>query len=102
MRATFSSQTVTGRVIDVGGDGINGVRMVLDLQSTPDDAEDYITTTATVNGDDGVYEFDNVTWRDETPDSPAADTESGVVSVDDDDTFLILGAQMALDKTRRQ
>ncbi|MBN1685761.1 MAG: hypothetical protein JW852_03855 [Spirochaetales bacterium] len=83
VRATFSSQTVTGRVIDVGGDGVNGVRVVLDLESTPDDEEDYITTTGTVNAVEGVYEFDNVTWRDESPDSPAADTESALVYVDD-------------------
>jgi 4-hydroxy-2-oxoheptanedioate aldolase len=38
--------------------------------------------------------IDNVEW--------ALDKGFKFVSVDDDDTFLMLGAQMALDKTRRQ
>jgi len=38
--------------------------------------------------------IDNVEW--------ALDKGFKFVSIDDDDTFLILGAQMALDKARRK
>ncbi|MBT3272837.1 MAG: hypothetical protein HN368_06765 [Spirochaetales bacterium] len=84
-RATFSIPELTGRIIDVGGEGVNGVRVVLDLASTTDDAEDYITTTGTIDGAVGTYRFTNITWRDEAPDSAAADTESVTLIVDDQD-----------------
>ena len=84
-RATFATPELTGRVVDVGGDGVNGVRVVLDLASTTDDGEDYVTTTATIDGTTGTYRFVNVTWRDEAPDSAVSDTESATVIVDDPD-----------------
>ena len=82
-RATFSTPTVTGRVVNVNGEGVNGVRVVLDLASTADESQDYITTTATINGDIGTYEFRNVTWRDDSPDSEDSDTENITLSIDD-------------------
>ena len=84
-RASFSSPEVSGVIIDVGGNGVNGVRTVLDLESTVDDQEDYVTVTATVDGVDGVFQFEDVRWRDESPDSPSADTENAVISVADAD-----------------
>jgi hypothetical protein len=84
-RATFSTPQLRGRVLNVSGEGVNGVRMVLDLSSTTDEAEDYITTTGFYEEEPGYYLFQDVTWRDETPDSDAADTENGSVLVDDPD-----------------
>ncbi|MCD6120202.1 MAG: hypothetical protein J7K04_00015 [Spirochaetales bacterium] len=84
-RATFSSPTVTGRVVNVNGEGVNGVRIVLDLASTTDEDQDYITTTATINGNTGTYEFRNVTWRDDSPDSEDSDTEDITLIIDDPD-----------------
>jgi hypothetical protein len=84
-RATFETPELTGRVVDVSGDGVNGVRVVLDLASTADDEEDYITTTATIDGTAGTFRFANVTWRDEEPDSEVSDTESATVTIDDPD-----------------
>lgn len=84
-RATFSTPTVTGRVVNVNGEGVNGVRVILDLASTTDESQDYITTTATINGDTGTYEFRNVTWRDDSPDSEESDTEDITLSIDDPD-----------------
>ncbi len=84
-RATFSSPTVTGRVVNVNGEGVNGVRVVLDLQSTEDEDADYVTTTTTLNNEPGSYRFNNVTWRDENPDSSDSDTENATISIDDPD-----------------
>ncbi len=81
----FSVPDVTGRVIRQGtGEPLNGVRVVLDLSSTDDEDTDYVTTTRTIDDEDGTYRFDDVTWEDEDPDDPAYDTESAVVRVDDD------------------
>ncbi len=84
-RAAFETPEITGRVVDVSGEGINGIRVELDLASTTDDAEDYVTTTATINDSVGTYRFPNVSWRDEAPDSASADTESATVTIDDPD-----------------
>jgi len=82
-RATFSCPTVTGKVVNVNGEGVNGVRVVLDLQSTPDNDSDYVTTTTTLNNEPGSYRFNNVTWRDEHPDSAETDTENATIYIDD-------------------
>lgn len=82
-RATFEVPEVRGRVVDVNGDGVNGVRVVLDLDSTADEAEDYVTTTATANGDIGIYQFENVTWKDEEAAGQNSDDEPVTISVDD-------------------
>ena len=82
-RATFSCPTVTGKVVNVNGEGVNGVRVVLDLESTPDNDADYVTTTTTLNNEPGSYRFNNVTWRDEHPDSPDTDTENATIYIDD-------------------
>ncbi len=84
-RATFSSPTVTGHVVNVNGEGVNGVRVVLDLQSTTDTDSDYVTTTTTINNEPGSYRFNNVTWRDENPDSSDTDTENVTIYIDDPD-----------------
>jgi len=84
-RATFSTPQLRGRVLNVSGEGVNGVRVVLDLSSTTEETEDYITTTGFSDGEPGYYIFQEVTWRDEEPDSDAADTESASVSIDDPD-----------------
>lgn len=85
VRATFETPEITGRLVDVAGEGVNGIRLELDLASTTDEAEDYVTTTATIDGNPGTYRFQNVSWRDEAPDSPSADTESATVIIDDPD-----------------
>ena len=84
-RATFETPEITGRIVNISGEGVNGIRVELDLASTTDDTEDYVTTTATFDGNVGTYRFQNVTWRDEAPDSPSADTENATVTVDDPD-----------------
>ena len=84
-RAAFETPEITGRVVNVSGEGVNGIRTELDLASTSDDTEDYVTTTATIDGSPGTYRFPNVSWRDEAPDSSSADTESATVTVDDPD-----------------
>lgn len=82
---TFSVPDLTGRVIRQGtGEPLNGIRIVLDLASTDDEETDYVTTTRTIDGEDGTYRFTDVTWDDESPDDPAHDTESAVIRVDDD------------------
>ncbi|AHC13473.1 hypothetical protein [Salinispira pacifica] len=85
-RTTFSSPLVSGRVVNSSGEGVNGVRLVLDLNSTPDEAEDYVAVSATVDGTIGVFEFNNVTWTDETAaEEGTSSTESATVSVDDNE-----------------
>jgi hypothetical protein len=84
-RASFETPTVTGRVVNVNGEGVNGVRVVLDLQSTGGTDADYVTTTATLEGETGHYRFNNVSWRDDTPDSQDADTENAGIYIDDPD-----------------
>lgn len=96
-RASFSTPEATGRIVDVSGDGINGVRLILDLASTTENAEDYVTTTTTsLEGTTGQYSFPNVTWRDEAPDSAASDTETATIIVDDPDWVSALSMQVTL------
>jgi len=82
-RATFSTPQVNGRVVNIGGEGVNGVRVALDLASTGDDDEDYVTTTTEIDGEQGRFRFQDVTWRDENPDSAGADTETAYIVIDD-------------------
>lgn len=81
-RDSFSVPQLTGTIVDVNGEGINNVRVVLDLASTDADP-DYITTTAFIGGADGTYQFNDVTWRDDEPDSASSDTEDAVIYVGD-------------------
>ncbi len=83
-RAEFSTPLVRGGVIGPSGDGLNGVRVVLDIAST-DETEDYVTVTTTVGGDDGTYEFSDVSWRDDQAAGGGSDTEDATVLVDDDE-----------------
>lgn len=83
-QVTFTAGSLTGRVIRAGtSEGVNGVRMVLDVDSTADEDEDYVTTTATIDGVVGSFAFNGVSWEDQNPESPTSDTESGDVYVDD-------------------
>ncbi len=84
-RATFSATEVTGKVVNVSGSAVNGVQVVLDLASTTDDDRDYVTTTATINGESGMYRFTNVTWKDENPDSASTDTETIYLYISEND-----------------
>ncbi len=82
-RTTFRSPSVSGRVVNAAGEGVNGVRLVLDLSSTPDDGEDYVAFTGTVDGEPGRFEFDDVTWSDEN--ASDSSSESVTISVDDNE-----------------
>lgn len=84
-RLSFEVPVVRGQVIDTNGDGVNGVRMVLDLASTTDETEDYVTTTATVDGQAGTYEFDEVSWIDEAASGESSDDETITITVDDNE-----------------
>lgn len=83
----FSVPRVWGRVVDVAGNPVNGVRVVLDLASTDgtDETEDYVATTATIDAEDGTFEFNDVTWVDETALGSLSDEESATLSIDDND-----------------
>lgn len=72
-RRNFSVPKVSGSVVtDLTSAGVAGITVVLDLQSTPDNARD-LTATTDQNGD---FVFSNVRWTDDTPDVDAAtDTE---------------------------
>lgn len=83
-RATFSVPLVSGRVVNAAGTGVNGVRVVLDLQSTTDDDEDYVAATTTIDGETGSFRIANVTWRDSAPDGTGFDTEPADIFVSDD------------------
>jgi hypothetical protein len=84
-RVVFEVPLVSGRVIDQTGDGVNGVRVVLDLNSTADEDEDYVTTTATVDGVTGIYEFAEVEWADPDRAGEATDEEQVTIRVDDNE-----------------
>lgn len=55
---------LTGRVEDSGGNGVNGIRLALDL--TPDDGvddQDYLVTTQTIDGTGGSFSFTDIQWE---------------------------------------
>ena len=81
-RASFTSPRLSGRVIDSTGEGVNGVRLVLDLDSTESET-DYITTSDTIDGVAGRYRFTNVRWQNDDPETPSSDSETATVRVDD-------------------
>jgi len=83
LRASFEMTSLKGRIVDSTGTGVNGVRVVLDLESTTDDTTDYIAITRTNNGDDGVFTFNNIRWRDDTADTNSTDTENAFIYIDD-------------------
>ncbi|MBN1409720.1 MAG: hypothetical protein JW969_02675 [Spirochaetales bacterium] len=85
VRATFSSPQVNGRVVNANGEGVNGVRVILDIPTTTDDDQDYLANTTTINDVTGSFRFNNVTWHDVAPDSPSADTEDVDIYIDDPD-----------------
>ena len=82
-RATFEMTSLEGRIIDSQNTGVNGVRVVLDLESTPDDDTDYVVVSRNANGEDGVFTFNNIRWRDETADTNSTDTENAGIYIDD-------------------
>ncbi len=71
-------------MVDPSGEKINNVRVVLDLDSTEDDEEDYVVRSAINEGDEGVTIFENITWRDpDSTDSIETTTETAVLFIDD-------------------
>lgn len=87
-QTTFAAESLEGRVIRAGtSEGVNGVRVVLNLDSTSNEDEDYVATTGAIDGVAGSFVFTNVVWEDDTPSSPTSDTESGVVYIDDVDYY---------------
>jgi hypothetical protein len=81
-RITFTAPWVGGRIVNASGEGVNGVRVVLDLDSTTD-TEDYVANTTIIEGVPGSYRFQNVSWRDPANAGNSSDDEDAVVSVDD-------------------
>jgi hypothetical protein len=55
--------SLRGRVVNSAGQGLNGVRLVLDLSTTAA-TDDYAATTATDDGEPGYFQFDDVAWID--------------------------------------
>ena len=82
-QTNFTCPEVTGRVVNSSGEGVNGVRVTLDIARTSDD-EEFVATTATIDGIPGTYQFTDIGWRDETADTKTTDTETGNIEVDDD------------------
>jgi len=82
-RISFEVPSVQGRVLDVNGDVVNGVRMVLDLVSTTDDAQDYVVITGDEPDGPGYYVFEDVEWRDDVNAGNDSDDEEITVTVDD-------------------
>lgn len=82
----YTAQQVSGLVVDGVGDGVDGVRVVLDLAST-DTNPDYVAVSSTTQVGDttqaGMYTFVNVKWRDEDNPGQMTDEESVTISVDD-------------------
>ena len=72
-----------GKVVDGNGDGVNGVRVTVDLVSTPDVNPDFETTTGPIDGAAGYYELRTIEWRDEAPETP--EVEDVVIAVSDPD-----------------
>lgn len=82
-RASFEMPLLEGRITDSYNAGVNGVRVVLDLDSTADDGTDYVTVSGEDGGLDGVFSFTNIRWRDDDADSAGADTETAGIYIDD-------------------
>jgi hypothetical protein len=89
--------SLRGRVVNSAGQGLNGVRLVLDL-STTETTDDYAATTATDEGEPGYFRFDDLSWID-ADSLPAANasaaraisggtaTETAYLRVDDPEWF---------------
>ncbi len=87
--STFSIEELRLSLVDSSGEKINNVRVVLDLNSTADDEEDYVVRSAVNEGDDGVVIFQDVTWRDpDSTDGVETNTETAVLFIDDVDYRL--------------
>ena len=83
-RITFTTPSVTGRVIDASGNGVNNVRVVLFLTPAAQTAgtPDYVATTATANNVAGTFTFNNVTWHN-TQQTAEIDTHDVIIKMDD-------------------
>ncbi len=84
-KALFSCPKIAGRVLDQGDNGVDGVSVALDLHSTETVREDHLTTTKTIAGLAGSYQFLDVEWRDTDPSSAISDTETVTISVAESD-----------------
>jgi hypothetical protein len=82
----ISMASLRGRVVNRFGQGLDGVRVVLNLAST-DAEEDYVATSASDDGETGYFEIQDIAWLD--PDSlPAA----SVRAIGADDPARAIGA----------
>jgi len=57
---------ISGTILDTQGNPVNNVRLVLDL--TPNDSsddEDYVTSSTEIDGEEGRFQFTDVTWNDD-------------------------------------
>ena len=86
VRTSFRLEALRGRVVDSDGNGVNGVRVVLDLPvlSGADDRVDRVVQSGTIDGVSGTFEFGSVEWSDRN----TADLNgemTAIVRVDDPD-----------------
>lgn len=85
---SFRVDEVRGQVVDTNGDGVNGVRIVLDFLAT-DDPEDEVVLTETdeTSGEDGVFTFADLVWTDDEAAGQDSDDEDVVIGIVDDDEW---------------
>lgn len=62
--SAIHSSELKGKVVNENGVGVDGVSVVLDLMSTDDTQADYAATTATTDGEQGVFTFTDIAWGD--------------------------------------
>jgi len=78
MDAIYTTE-LKGKVVNENGVGVDGVAVVLDLMSTTDTKADYTATTATTDGELGVFTFSDVAWGD--ADSIPADKAAAILAL---------------------
>ncbi len=84
----FRVDEVRGQVVDTNGDGVNGVRVVLDFTRTEDPEDEVVLSdTDDVTGEDGIFTFTDLVWNDEESAGEDTDEEEIVIAVVDDDEW---------------
>ncbi len=83
-QTTFSVPALRGRVEDLNGAGLNGVRVVLEIPvlSGDESPDERVTQTGTIDGTPGRFEFAPVSWSDGNTASPGGEVMA-VVRIDD-------------------
>ena len=83
-RTTFSIPALRGRVEDLNGAGVDGVRVVLELPVVSGDGprQRRTTQTATIDGMPGRFEFAPVSWSDRNTTDPGGEV-TATVRIDD-------------------